>query len=164
MKLDNTILLFSVSTRLAFYINETFYGHHFAWCSPVFNTEKLDSFHTFKNIPPSSNPYTIYDRYKRDVSASDFHSSCIIQNKAGLKNGAIQKLAVGIIDGADFSRINAIIDTALISQYSPLLYLIPTEIVKNRIQLVDVNKTANPLSVEYLIHDLKKSEFEIIDY
>ncbi|MBK8520736.1 MAG: hypothetical protein IPL54_07615 [Chitinophagaceae bacterium] len=148
---------------MAHHINESYYGKHFVWCSPVFNTEKLDSLSMFKKIPPSSNPYTIYQRLKQDCSNGDLHSSLITQNKSGLKRGAIEMLSNAVIDNLDFARINKIIDSATIEQFYPLLYLIPKTAVEKRVKLVDVNSMANPLSVEYQIEDLIKSEFEIIE-
>ena len=163
MNIKETILLYSVSTQIAYRINELFYGRHFVWCSPVFNSEKLDSMHVYKKIPPSSNPFRIYERYKQDVNNGDLHSAMISQNKAGLKKGAIIMLKNGVIDNSDFVRINNMVDSATIDQFSPVIYLIPNKELISRIKLVDVAKVANPLSIEYQIEDLKKDEFEIIE-
>ncbi len=164
MKANLNILFYSINSKLAHYINETFYSRHFVWCSPVFNNEKLDSLHHYKKIPPSSNPFTIFQRLKQDASSNDLHSKIIEQNKSGLKRGAIDMLNAKVIDPLDFARINKIIDLAPIDQFLPLIYLIPKSCVENRIKLVDVDQSANPLSIEYQIIDLKQNEFEVIDF
>ena len=158
----NCSILFSVNTQLAYQINQNFYGKHFVWCAPVFDCKKVDSLSIYRNIPPSSNPQTIYDRYKQDVEGGDLHSASITQNRAGLKNGAILMLNNGIIDTLDLARINKMIDCALIQSFLPIIYLIPMKDVDSRLKIVDVDKMANPLSVEYQIPDLKTHEFQTI--
>lgn len=100
----------------------------------------------------------------QDVKANDLHIMSISQNKAGLKRGAIKMFDNGFIDSDDFKRINAIIDSANVEAFNPLIYLIPRNNVEKKIVLVDVDAAANPLSVEYQIFDLKREEFEVIDY
>lgn len=163
MKSSSNILYYSINTKLAFYINENFYNRHFVWCSPVFNADKLDYRNIFRSIPPSSNPYTIFQRFKQDVVNHDMHSTYITQNKSGLKKGAIQMLSSGVVDMNDFTRINTIIDTASIEEFTPFIYLIPRNLIETKIKIVDVDSSANPLSIEYQIEDLRLSEFEIID-
>lgn len=124
MKLNSTILLYSVNSYLAFYINEMFYGQHFVWCSPVYDTAKLDASSLYKKIPASSNPSTICNRFKQDVNDNDLHSTYITNNKTGLKNGAIKMLEKNKIDEFDFARIDNIINNAQITQFAPVLYLI----------------------------------------
>jgi hypothetical protein len=91
------------------------------------------------------------------------HSTYITQNKSGLKKGAIQMLSSGVVDMNDFTRINTIIDTASIEEFTPFIYLIPRNLIETKIKIVDVDSSANPLSIEYQIEDLRLSEFEIID-
>jgi hypothetical protein len=158
------LIYYSVNTKLAYLINERFYNKHYVWCAPVFNSSKLEDMHIYKSIPPSSNPFDIYQRYKADVARADKHSSYIGQNKAGLKNGAIRMLGNNTIDAADFERINAIIDNAELDKFSPLLYLIPKVVIEPRIVTVGVTEAANPLSFEFQVHDLRKNEFEILEF
>lgn len=163
MKPFNNIIYYSINTKLAFLINENYYQKHFVWCSPVFDSEKLDHLNILRQIPPSSNPFAIYNRLKQDVSGRDLHSNYVTQNKTGLKKGAIQMLNKGVIDLIDFSRITTLIDKATIDDFLPFIYLIPKGIIESRIKIVDVDSSANPLSVEFQIEDLKKDEFEIIE-
>ena len=164
VKLDSTIVLYSVNTKIAYYINNNYYGKHFVWCSPVFDSKKLDSLDAFSKIPPSSNPFTIYSRFREDVQGGDLHSNFIINNRFGLKNGAIHMLAQSIIDEKDFARIDTMIDGASINEFSPLLYIIPINNINGRLKTVSVDIAANPLSVEYQISDLKSVEFNAIEY
>ena len=60
------------------------------------------------------------------------------------------------------ARITRIIDSAGIELFRPLIYLIPSELVKERILQVSVDDAANPLSTEYQVLDLESHEFEII--
>ena len=164
MSRQNTQLLYSVNTKLAYYINESFYDQHYVWCSPVFDTARLDEYSLFKKIPPSSNPFTIYQRFKQDVDNCDLHSPHIANNKSGLKKGVINMFDTGTIDGIEFARINKIIDSASIDMFNPLVFVIPRISVESRVRLVDVAEAANPLSVEYQIPDLKRCEFEIMQF
>ena len=162
--MGNNLIYYSTNTKLAFIINEKFYfSKHFVWCSPVFNPEKLDEYDYRKKIPVSSSPYKIYKNLLDDVNTDDHHSSKIKENKAGLKKGAAKMLERGIIDENDFARILKIIDKSSIKEFSPILYLIPAEIVKDKIKVVDVEEAANPLSSEYQIEELVDGEFEIIE-
>jgi hypothetical protein len=129
----------------------------------VFDPEKLNDYDFRKRIPISSSPYRIYKSLLEDVKSQDMHSSKIDQNKTGLKKGASIMLKNGIIDADDFGRIIKIIDKATIQDFSPVIYLIPKELVEDRIKSVDVDDMANPLSAEYQIEDLSHSEFELIE-
>lgn len=158
----SNILYYSINTELAYFINKTYYRKHFIWCSPIFDSLSLDKLSIFSKIPPSSSPLAIYSRFKEDVVRDDLHSTYISQNRAGLKKGAIQMLNDGVIDTSDFARIIGIIDQATIQQFSPLIYLIPKGFVETNIKLVDVDSSANPLSIEYQISDLTEGLFEVI--
>jgi len=164
MKTFNNIIYYSINTKLAFLINENYYQQHFVWCAPVFDSEKLDHLNILRQIPPSSNPFTIYKRFKQDVTCKDLHSNYVTQNKTGLKKGAIQMLNKGVIDLIDFSRITTLIDKATIDDFMPFIYLIPKGLIESKVKMVDVDFSANPLSVEFQIEDLKKDEFEIIEF
>ena len=73
-------------------------------------------------------------------------------------------LEKGIIDTDDFARIIKIIDKATIQDFSPVIYLIPKELVKDKVKKVDIDDAANPLSPEYQIEELTHEEFELIEF
>ena len=163
--MKRNLLFYSTNTKIAFFIAEQFYNsEHYVWCAPVYNPEKLEAYDFRKKIPVSSSPYKIYKNLLDDVNSNDKHSSKIEQNRVGLKKGAAIMFEKGIIDENDFARIVAIVDSAEINEFSPLLYLIPGNNVANKIKSVNVEDAANPLSIEYQIYDLKRDEFEIIEF
>lgn len=163
--MNKPLLYYSTNTRIAFYIAEKFYqSNHFVWCAPVYNPAKLDEYDIRRKIPTSSSPFKIYMNLLDDVKSNDNHSSRIEQNKTGLKKGATIMLERGAIDVDDLARILAIIDSAGISEFGPLIYLIPAHLVAARVQTVEVREAANPMSIEYQISDLKRNEFEIIEF
>ena len=117
-----------------------------------------------KRIPPSSNPSKIYISLKEEVHSQDLHSAKIEQNKRGLKAGAAHMLKSNVISEHEFGIITKMVDSSSIVDYRPLVYLIPKELVEGRIEEVDVDSKANPLSIEYRVLDLDECEFEIIEY
>lgn len=162
--MKENLLFYSTNTKIAFFIAEQFYNSkHFVWCAPVYNPQKLDNYDFRSKIPVSSSPFKIYQQLYEDVISNDKHSSKIEQNRTGLKKGAAIMRQKGIIDDNDFARILSIIDNAEISEFTPLLYLIPKSLVEKKIKTVDIDSVANPLSCEYQIHDLTRKEFEIIE-
>lgn len=80
----------------------------------------------------------------------------------GLRRGALLQLQAGLIDETTFATINQMIETATISDFRPLIYIIPRALVEKKLRRVPVDQTANPFSVEFQILDLEKTEFEII--
>jgi hypothetical protein len=163
--MKGNLIFYSTNTRIAYFITEQFYNsEHFVWCAPVYNPEKLEDYDFRKKIPVSSSPFKIYKNLIDDVKSNDKHSVKIEQNRAGLKKGAAIMLDKGIIDENDFARILAIVDSAETNEFSPLLYLIPAGEVKDKIKTVKVEDAANPLSTEFQIFDLKRDEFEIIEF
>ena len=164
MKFDN-LLYYSTNTYLAFIINQNFYNKkHYVWCSPIFDSQSLGEYDIRKRIPPSSNPSKIYISLKEDIRLNDLHSSKIEQNKRGIKAGAAHMLRNNVITEHEFGLITKMVDSSSPSDYRPLVYLIPKEFVEDKIELVDVDSRANPLSVEYRIFNLEECEFEIIEF
>lgn len=162
--MKDNLLYYSTNTKLAYILNERFYSsNHFVWCSPVFDPEKLDAYDYRKRIPVSSSPYKIYKNLIDDIISLDMHSSKIEQNRNSLKKGAAIMLDKGFIDTDDFTRIIRIIDKATFQDFSPVIYLIPKELVKDKIQLVEIDSAANPMSTEFQIEGLSNTEFELIE-
>lgn len=158
------LLFYSTSSYISYVINSQFYGQHFLWCSPVFNPAGLDRMNPLRNISTTSSPHDIYNTYKSSVVSNDGHSSIIKQNREGIKRGAIFKRAEGIITDNELQIINLKVDRASISDFRPVIYLIPASPIINKIELVSVEEIANPLGTEYRIKDLVDGEFEIIEF
>lgn len=164
MKFGN-LLYYSTNSYLAFQINQNFYnGCHYVWCAPIFDSESLDKYDLRRNIPPSSNPYKIYVSLKSDVESNDLHSSKIAANIKGIKSGAAIMLEKGVISDYEFGIITRMVDSSSAKDFRPLVYLIPKLFIDNKLETVDVDEKANPLSVEYRVLDLKRNEFEIIEF
>lgn len=163
--MNNNLYYYSTNTSLSYLISKMFYDSTFyVWCSPVFDPQTLDTYNPFKRIPKSSSPYAIYLEYMKDIESGDSHSAKIELNKKGLKSGAAIALANGIINKEEHNKIEYIIDKAELNDFKPILYVIHAEKVCDRIKKVEVSKTANPLSTEYILEDLKIEEFEIIQF
>lgn len=162
--MDN-LNFYSTNTYLAYWLSCTFYhDEHFVWCSPIFDPSKLDEYHIYKKIPPSSSPFSIYRKLYEDVNNNDLHSPLIENNKNGLRKGAGLKLANKVITELEYSRILKMIEQSQSQEFRPLVYIISSNLVKDKLITVDVEESANPLSVEYQIHNLLKKEFEIMEF
>lgn len=151
----NKLLLYSVNSWLSYKIAEHYFENkHYCWCSPYFDASNVN--------PSSSNPIEIYASLKRDVESKDSHSSKISQIKAGLIKGASEKLKAGVINTDQEKEIIDIVNAAEISDFRPLIYVIPTYKVLTITQPVSVSIKANTFSQEYIIEALDKEMFDVI--
>jgi hypothetical protein len=156
------LILYSTTTFLAFAIAEQFYNDiHYAWCSPNFSYPSLEL--ALRN-PPSSTPREIYERLHQDVTRGDGHSEKILANRIGIQSGAAQKAATGAITVKEKKEIFSIARAAPLPFFKPLLYVIPFSLVADRVRPVPVTKRANPISREYIIDELPRSYFDVIEY
>lgn len=150
------LLLYSVNTWLAYKIAEHYYGNiHYAWCSPYFNSARIN--------PPSSNPLEIYTNLRKDVEGKDQHSSKIEQNKTGILKGASIKKSKGVITEAQEQEITDIVAASQLEEFRPLIYIIPTDKVMGYIKPVSYKFKADKFSQEYIIEELSKDCFDVID-
>lgn len=163
MSSAENLLYYSTNTYLSFWLSNSYYKNFFVWCSPVFDPSKLSDYHELRKIPPSSSPFYIYNLLHNDVSSGDIHSAKIQENKAGLIKGASLHFESKTISEQDYARIIQIIEKASIADFRPLVYVIPRSKIGNKIKMVEVEYTANPLSTEYQIHDLQADEFDVIE-
>jgi hypothetical protein len=99
---------------------------------------------------------------KNAVERKDQHSYKINEQKVSLKNLAITWEASGEISTSDKEEIIYRVDNASLADWRPLIYLIPRVLVETRIQLVPPDRRAS-FGPEYIIADLKRSEFDIIE-
>lgn len=150
------LLLYSINTWLAYKIAEQYYSNtHYVWCSPLFNATNTN--------PPSSNPIEIYCSLRKDIEGKDHHSSKIEQNKTGIIKGANIKKSKGIITDSQEQDIIDIVTAAELEDFRPLIYIIPTEKVNTIIKPVSYKFKANKFSHEYIIEELPKPLFDVID-
>lgn len=157
-------LLYSTNTFLKYHINVRYRGDiHYVWCSDDFDSSKVSAYQSRSQVPPTSNPLDIYTDLKKAVVNGDAHNSKISEQKASLIRLAIKWESTGHITAPDKDDIIFIVDHARFSDWRPLLYVIPHAQVAGRLQLVPASKRAG-LGDEYIIPDLKGSEFDIIEF
>jgi hypothetical protein len=161
--LDGARILYSTNTWLAYKIAEDFYRqHHYVWCTPVFDAEQ--SRHRDSAVPPSSSPLAVYWSLLNDTKRADRHSSRIDLNKAGILRGAGVKRAAGFIDEDQEKRIQAIVRLSERTEFRPLLYVIPLGLVSKRLREPPPEDKAAPLSAEFIIDDLPRAHFDVIEF
>ena len=153
---------FSCYTWLAFQINQSYYGGlHYTWCTPYFDPQS--KFCEENAVPPTSSPKEIYWNLKREIDARDRHSAKIQQNKAGLQRGAEVNKRQGIISQREYKEILEITAVAEVSDFRPLIYLIPAQHVQHLIAPVAVKDKAHVMSEEYIIAKLPRGLFNVIE-
>ena len=165
----NPVVLFSIQSYLAYYINTTYYNNkHYVWCAPFFDSKKQSRL--IPELPYTSNPIDIFKAYHKDISIRDNHyiRGEIQRNTVALFKGACIMYDNGKIDKKAFDTIKTIIDNSIkdqhISEYfRPLIYIIPYRLNEAFITNVLPNEAAGTLSPEYLLEGLPTNRFSIID-
>jgi hypothetical protein len=155
------LLLHSTNTWLAFKIAEKYYGNeHWVWCTPYFDSQAASGPGI---IPPTSCPSDIYHQLWREVKAGDRHSTKVEQNKLGLLQGAAAKRKAKIITPEQEEEVAGIVKAAQLPDFKPLLFIIPVAGVTDRVREVPIADKAHPLSAEYIIPNLPRRCFDIIE-
>lgn len=147
-------LLYSTGTALAYKIAKEYYNNiHYVWC-----TESFDAVLQ----PGTSNPRTLCSRYLDQIIKRDRHATEINNNKAGILKGAQAKLKQRVITEEQHHEIKVKVAYANMEEFYPVIYLINKKAVKKRLKVVNPDDKASDTSIEYIITDLKRNEFEII--
>jgi hypothetical protein len=84
----------------------------------------------------------------------------------GLQKGVKEKFTQGAITEEQKNTIFAIIEKSKeknFKLFSPLLYIIPFALVEEKAEPVPVEDRANPLSDEFIIKDLPRNLFDVVD-
>lgn len=150
------ILMYSINTWLSYKISENYFQNkHYVWCAPHYNANGIN--------PPSSDPYEIYNGLAKDVVGKDHHSAKISMNKSGLLKAAEIKLASKVISTEERDEIVDILSAAQLDDFRPLIYVIPFELVKSIVKPVSIKLKAHTFSKEYIIEQLERPNFDIID-
>jgi hypothetical protein len=153
------LALFSTVTTLAYWISERFYGqHHHVWCAPA---PVMDRF--VPGNPPSSDPIQIYWSYHKDILGGDEHSAAIANNRLGLLRGAAARCAQGVDDEMTRQLIEATVKRAPLPVFKPLLLVIPYSVVEHIAQPAESAARAGVLSDEYVIEQLPRSCFDVLE-
>jgi hypothetical protein len=155
-------VLYSTSTFLAYHIARRYYRDvHYAWCSPIFDVRSVNRLGPA--VPPTSSPCEIYWNLHEESGRGDRHSARIADNRAGIIRGAQYKRKSDVIDEDTESDIIQATGMAEARDFRPVLFVIPYQAVKRRIEKVPVSSRANPLSQECLIPLLPGKLFDVIE-
>jgi hypothetical protein len=100
---------------------------------------------------------------KADILGRDTHSEKIAQQRASLLRLATTWAEDGQLRPTDKDEIVFKVQTADFQDWKPLIYLIPRDLVRDRLQLVHIAQRAAAEVNEYIIPDLHSSEFEVIE-
>jgi len=157
------LVLYSTNTWLAFQLGQTYYNErHWVYCSPKFDNRSSGAYGRPPQ-PPSSSPGEIFHSLLDEIQRGDMHSAKIQQNKAGLLKGASAKRSQGVITADTEAEIAAVVGLATLKDFSPLLYIIPFYGGTTRATRVPVPQRASLLSEEYIVDDLGRDEFDVIE-
>ena len=167
--MEEPVVLYSIQSYLAYYINTRFYGDkHFVWCAPFFDSHKQSGL--TPKLPYTSNPIDIFKAFHKDITIRDNHykRTEIQRNTIALIKGAKTMFKEGKIDEPALNSIITIIrqsikDNNMQEYFRPLIFIIPYELNKPLIKRVNSKKAAGALSPEYLIKELPTNAFSIID-
>jgi hypothetical protein len=158
------LLLYSTNVFLKLLIQEKYRDNiHYVWCSEHFDSRRLPAYSAGGLIAPSANPADIYRELQRDVQGRDSHSAKITAQKASFTRLAIEWAQRSELSSDAKDEIIYMVNTASFDLWRPLLYVIPRAPVESRLQLVPIDKRAG-FGNEYIIPDLKRTEFDVIEF
>lgn len=142
------------------YRNSTF----FVWCSEYFDPTFAPPGSAQAAVAPSSSPRGIYDTLFDDVAREDTHSALIKGYRKTFKRLAAEWVADGSITPAQQSEIVATVTSKSWKIWRPVLYVIGRGQVlpADRIKHVP-HRARAAYGPEMQIHDLKPSEFDLIE-
>jgi hypothetical protein len=150
---------------MKFRINRDFFADvHYVWCSPEFDSSVLNRYARGASTPPSSDPKTIYTELFEATRKRDEHASKITSQKAVLIGLAEEAFTKGRLSADDRDELVALVRHAQFADWRPLLYVILcTTDIAARTALVPGDKRASH-EEEYIISDLRRSEFHILEF
>ena len=158
------LVLYSTNAYIAYMINERYYkGLHYVWCSEVFDARAQYAYGPHASIPPSSSPGEIYKAMREDVRRGDWHSENLKRLRKSIGEGAKAKFEAEEITRAQHKEIKKILEQALLTDFRPLLYIIPYQGVAKLVQEAQIEERAHPLSLELKIRELPRNFFDVIE-
>ena len=157
------LLLYSTNPFLKYWIYKRHLGDvHYVWCSEQFDSDALSRYDLGAATPATSNPAEIYRDLKQAQSRPDKHNAKINEQKASLIALAVKWESAGIIDQAAKEDIMYLVTNSPMQNWHPLLYVIPRAPIESRLKPVAASERAG-LADEFIIPDLARSEFDIIE-
>jgi hypothetical protein len=162
-KRNPPLVLYSTQTYLKFRIQQDFIGKHRVWCSQVFDAEKQNPYELGSGQAPTSDPKAIFkDLWAAAVTKPDDHNAKITGQRTVLLGLAVSWCVDGLIAEDDRDEIVAIVQAARITEWRPLLFVIPFALVEKRVINVPRKDRASS-EPEYIVPDLVTNEFDIIE-
>ncbi|MGV7241535.1 hypothetical protein [Caballeronia sp. M23-90] len=156
-------LLYSTNPFLKLLIQEKYRKNvHYVWCSEAFDSTKHGTYTSIALVPPSSDPCAIYKQLRDEAGRGERHSSKIPQMKASLQGLAIAWRDANEITAEEAEEIIYMAETAGAIEWRPLVYVIPRAAVQARLMNVPMAKRAS-LGPEYILSDLSRDEFDVIE-
>jgi len=158
------LVLYSTNAYIAYMINERYYqGLHYVWCSEVFDARAQYAYGPHASIPPSSSPGEIYKAMREDVRRGDWHSENLKRLRKSILEGAKAKLGAGEITQLQYDEIRRVLKRALLTDFRPVLYIMPYQGVAKLVEEVPIEERAHPLSLELRISALPRTFFDVIE-
>ena len=154
----NPTLLFSVNTYLAYAIAQKYYNQiHYAWFATQFDYGIQQ--------PASSNPRSICHDILETIASNDHHCEKLERIKNGILDGAYEKLKKKVINDDQELEIRALVRKAdeELNLLIPVVFVAQWDSVKEICEKKGPGETASPTSIEYLIRELPRIAFDIID-
>lgn len=150
-------ILYSQATEISYKINQKYYNDtHYVWCAEEPLSGYLQA--------GTSDPMERCNRILTAIYSGDCHEHLIEENKKGIRLGALLKKKEGIITEEQEEEIIALLRSAELSDFSPVLYIIPFELVKDNLEIAPDSQKASSTSVEYIIRNLKHYQFDVIHF
>ena len=157
-------VFYSTNAWLKFYVSQN-YGKrlHYVWCSDAFDPPR-NRVEGASYAAPSSSPVGIYRRLLEDWKGEDGGSLKIAQQRQSLITLASKWRREGDIDEKGFQNIAYLVKHSNLNYWRPLIYVIPQHAVAPaRVREVPQKDWANKLFPEYIISDLVRSEFDVLE-
>jgi hypothetical protein len=150
---------YSQGTKLAARINRDYYNNiHYVWCcdKPFYTVAERQ--------PVSSNPLARCEYLIAEIETNDGHTHYIDDNRNGIKIGIEEKAKAGVITTEQRAELIRVVNDAPNEFFYPVIYVIPYEKVSELVKPVNTSKKASSVSKEFLIEELPRSCFDIIDF
>lgn len=157
-----SVLLWSTNNAIKHRIARDYIGYHRVWCSPVFEGAALSRYAPGSASAASSDPAQIYRQLLKDVTSNDRHSEAIRQQRDNHLGLALKLKDDGHVTPEQAAEITTIVTRAEISDWRPLVYVIPTALVASRVQRVPADQWAG-LEPEFIVPDLQAHEFHVME-
>ena len=158
------LLLYSATTWLAYQIARRYYNdQHHVWCTPYFDRSGqkigVDS-----ALLPSLSLLDQCRSLADAVDRGDRQSRIIEENRVGLLHGANAKRTEGSIGHREEREIVSVVAIAAVADFRPLLFVMPYCKVSHLLKDVAREDKIDPRSAEYVIEELPRACFDIIDW